>query len=1042
MASYLLRMLFGSDEQNEHIRASVINNNPGLTFTNVNNKITFNKYSILTDSVNARCAYFPPYNNSEGFEINTGTNNDIQERLNGLSSFTIYFKYKINSIDMEEITPIISYKKDDNTIAPFLYIKDQSYFTYDFQNNYKIYSKNSNHTFNGKWHTFCLTRYYRIYRFFIDGLLVSQYDLDKYEVKQNILSNLLYIGYSKNNSTIYTFNNGYLDDICILEGCVYARSFIPPTFPFKDNDKSLNYNKNGSKYKKHTSLLTKYDSLYKYKKGKELNEIDKEILKEYDDEFVNVVKKIYTKTKNEICKKIKMYNIIPLDFSWSIVNYFYNNGNMIYLTDDKKYEKYISIEISDLDMLFIDNSVLSSEISFNYDPFKNNLEETYADIITSSNKNLRPIVLFINNLCIKLSSILIIKDNEHYFLLINKEELSNIKKIKSIDILLFPINTEIKYTENSNDIYTMDKINEQYLFSFDSNGNYNSNIYNPNNKCWYFLNNTENYIISHYSNYNIISETDIAEPKTDDIEYTDKDFVLTTEIRKINNLLPYENSNNFYITDKYKVKVYNVSANYTDKPLAMPSISSTTKGTFTDIKGKSRAINTLLDNVYIKFLLFSNTEGGLLIPNIDYKIEDNIIELLDEKYFNKTLHFSFFIPRYENYLKYIDPLYIKLNFKEKINTLYIFDIQDNIKLTTSMIYYMIIKKDNNHYVPVSKYKINEDNDIEIENMIIEDTDEIYICLLQIKDTFNSPLKEKDKIISSYIKNKRSFILYPLNIDSEYIITLDNFICFDQNGEYIPRNNIDGEVYNSNIIKYLYCNENNTTSSTPQLSKNKIVQDIVCLYNINEDEVPKSLNNTIKISKSYSRSYLQKYLTLDYNIYNFEDLFYILMNEFDFNNIATNLDYYQIYARFLNYILSYNQNIFDFYYEEKSNIIKSIYENTNGVYKKMSKIDRDKYFTSKQLSVDIDNNNFSHSYYLFFTNNILASWMNILKYDLNSNKLIESPDAGSQIVYNNMTNSGTLCKYFDVFEIKNISNFLYKVTTNSLQKQEVNEYNGN
>ena len=1044
--------------------------------------VSFKTNSILNSAY--RCAHFLPYNKSKGIKISYSTKVDdedkdyknlfiycIQNCLNDMNAkFTIYFKYRINSIDMDEITPIISYEEDDK-IIPLLYIKNKSYFAYTFKNNYTIYSRNSEHTFNGKWHTFCLTRLHGIYRFFIDGLLVSQYELKEYHnVYQEIpKTSSLYIGYCKTDKE-YTFNNGYMDDISIANSCMTTNTFIPPDVIIEyPNDTIHNFTYN-SDYLKTSRFTVQSHVLYNYLFNKKLSDIQKEILKEYDEDFINALKKIYESTKHKISEKITTYNLIPLEFSWNITNYFYNDGNLIYATDDDKYKEYVFIEISDLNILFntnksnisylneiFDIDVENSTKLFKYNPFENKkTPETYLDRMYNSNTNvekfLLPIIIFINNLCIKLSSVSIIKDNNSYFLLIHKSELINTIKdnaIKSIDILLIPF--KILYSENSAKL----RQDNYLIFSFNTNGTY---AYGKSGetKCWYFLYNNDNKV-SHYSNP--ISQILYDKLNTSTI-LTRNNFILTNEISKdqIFSVKLDTNPRDYFYTknNKYCTRIisqdiaYKLSS-FVISPSAckIPSLNMSYTGAFVeklDSKGNKvyRSINHLLDTRYIKFLLF-NKNKKLLIPNIDYEIDDeNIIRLKNKNNFldniNKTFYFRFFIPRYNEFFTYVNPLYIKLEYKETQSDYCIYKLSNNlpnnisIQLTREMIYYFIINDDKTE-ISSNKYEILDNYEIKISKTIstnkeINNESNIYICLLQIKDNLNNPIEERDQIISSYVKDNKSFILSPLDVDDMYLITLDNFICFDQNGKYLPKKNIYGYVYNLNIIKYLLYAEKYNENNILKI-RNKIIQDIVCLYNINANQVPRSLNNTVNIP---DKNILQNYISLRYKVYNFEDIFYDLMNEFDFsNNDNIKLDDMQRYARFLNYIVTYNQNIFNFYYEEKATTKRLEYAGSTNIKNKFLDINFKNGNSSndKLLQMKFDKTDISHSYYIFFINHLLVQWMNLLEYD-RENDIIKAKNNDLQI-YNNIKN-GT---YLDIFEIKNISNILYYVKT-SLKTITTNE----
>lgn len=1093
-----------------------IKRNDNINVININNGVTFNQFSLLDNSSNnssddssdkkKRWAYFPPYNKSQGLTI-TNTSNlikyikNITNNNNEDNNFTIYFKYKIHINDMEEITPIISFNNiDDNgnsNMYPLISIVDKKYFSFRVNDTFSYYTKNIEHTLNNECHTFCLTRMHNVFRFFIDGLLLSQYewkDIYTYNLDNQNLSKSICIGYLKTeNEKEYTFNNGCLDDICIYDKAIYKNSFAPPT----------NY-------------FTGADSIENYKGGR----IIPDKYYKSDEDLLAILKDIKSHTYSEANAVSKNFTSQKLNFDWSITDFCYVDGQLEQVSKlPELNNEYTAFNISDLSAVFI-STVLHQNNEYKEEMFKPEGDEDslfdYVDgttIIkensnsfkvknsTKAKKNINytdflfyyndtyingmrnnilfPIILFVNNCFVKLSKLRIYKSNNYYTLCIHNSVIEK-ENIKTMDIILLPF--QIVYKEN------LEK--EKYgrlLYSFNENGEF---VFNGAT-CFYYIkdkklpeeisskipeveavssdtsvsNNTSSNAFVQNSSYNIFHYIDnrIDETKAK-YKGAAKDFLLQKDLVSVKHQKIASTTAHF--TDSKEIFLDNtliLNKTNIDKLFGELSSSASLENTISkDITIDSNQYTQLLQNInsriyynrvtisnnltsiidipfpkyvkhidsrYIKFLLFkypqstdSDNELKLLTYSKEFEIDynKNTIRIKNKNEFlneNDKLLFIFIIPDdiFKNTSLYIEPLYLSLDpstLSEEFNTtlnsnvtsinISNLPIYKNLDFSNNIIAYLF---KNGEIISPDEYIVKK-NEISFESPLSSsDITNITICLFQIKDNINYPISEKDIMFSNAIKEGKRFILYDLGIPGWYNITLDSLICFDQEGKYIS--DVYGHIYGLNVIKYLYTSE----------PMNRIVKDITCIYNTKY--FPLSYNN---INNFTNDLFLRKYLTLQTSSPELDKMFYDLINEFDFI-YSKNLSKEENISRALDYITTYNQNLFDPLYEKKSKTKRIKIDNsmiTNG--------------NTCTLSLDTNTNNSKTQYEthrIFFINGKLT---NDIEYDNENNEItISLPnqfDTGSSD-----SNSSNI----EIFETRDIQNFLFSIDPETYNIDYDNDY---
>lgn len=198
--------------------------------------VSFTETSSLHDG--NKCAYFKPHDDNSALWV---SNTSTLKQIGINNPFTIYLRYKINKdllIDDFD-TPILSYKIDGDAYNyPLLFIQEKGYFSLSIDKDEGFSSKFIDYTFDNKWHTLAITRSNGVIRFFIDGCLSTT----NKSTHAPIFGDDIFIGRKMEDTrTASTLQGGYLDDICILKGCVYENDFIPPSLYFTGNDTIDNY---------------------------------------------------------------------------------------------------------------------------------------------------------------------------------------------------------------------------------------------------------------------------------------------------------------------------------------------------------------------------------------------------------------------------------------------------------------------------------------------------------------------------------------------------------------------------------------------------------------------------------------------------------------------------------------------------------------------------------------------------------------------------------------------------------------------------------
>jgi hypothetical protein len=264
-------------------------------------------------------------------------------------------------------------------------------------------------------------------------------------------------------------------------------------------------------------------------------------------------------------------------------------------------------------------------------------------------------------------------------------------------------------------------------------------------------------------------------------------------------------------------------------------------------------------------------------------------------------------------------------------------------------------------------------------------------MLRLLSPYDDPDSWRESMISrEYAKGYR-YVLYDLGISKKIKITLDNLICFDEDGRLI--NDLEGYIYNMNVIKKLGTRE----------PLERVVRYLTCVYRTDSPEY--TPNTNIPLNDTFLREYLkgrQEYFEMDRYFNN-------LFGEYDFDH-SMDKSYGENLSSSLDYIMRYNQNRLDDVYDKRAtanrtqidpkSVNSSLIAQDDGKLKWI--IPRDEYDT-----------NISRTCSLFFQDGKLADWNSTIKHTTNDLEITldDELDPSSKV---------------ESINFKNMSNFLVEL----------------
>ena len=955
----------------------------GCTDTRIVNLggVSFNKPSPIYSNVSykgIRCAYFEPQDDTAGFYIKPSIN--LKSLFASSGDFTIYFKYKIHRRDMKNFVPILTFRKEYEPESDMLlYIQNKRFFRFDLTEDMAVYSRDVTYTFDGNWHTFCLVRSGDVYKFFVDGLLGSTYtETDTIDCGEQ-----WFIGWHRLYDKLYTFGGGCIDDFNIVEAAVYDSHFIPPTEYFWAND----------------------------------------IIDNYTDNSLSNIKKVEPDIRLQVDK-----NMEHTTHTWNDTQYGWLPRRMriTWYEDDGHFEKTdYDFENDNRDYTVIhitrvDQPLLVQDMDFYRKTLLNGYEHD----------EVMPLVVFINGIFFRLSKIELIKSHEWYTLKINGRDPKIYGEVKDVSILILPF--KVLYEEDMGE-----RLEYPVLYRFNDQGRFDeavaTSIYylDTDRSPGYRLRTFEQYFpdlkkgaITKYTDsmfMHSIWRYGVLEPKrTMGSNPGDGAYVYFLAwdngyVQPGDHVILYKNT---VMIDPEKYRIVAHDLLYFDdwQEAHLSPTDTITMQIITD--GRARK-DWLFEDVtesvtvevepefnmqsvfkipevyapdgtrYWRFLLF---RGSVCMDEEDrYEVDYDegtirFTNIRDYVTIGRKLYFIFVNIKktgaYGNY--HLKPVFLYARPYQYSSTEVRIKIPDLYGLRFNMNNVMIFNND--VFIQPNRYMII-DNEVVFKDLTNQDnihagsvtrvigkdgnganvtvTSEpsfITFCLLRIVDDMEDPQSLRDKIIRNQLLSGGRYILFDTNIDKHIKLTLDNFVTFDEEGKYIS--DLWGKVYNLNIIKQL------KTESPSE----RTVRYLTIVYH--EDWNKDNWANIVRPDNTY---FLKRYVRL-YNEFHEMDInFDDFMSDFN-TRFSKSLSYGENLSKALDYMVTYNQSVFNPVYEKRATAFRRTYDMddfTNNLTldpndsKYHITMERDKYIGNKY-----------RTFLMFFENGVLADWNKDLRYKLN------------------------------------------------------------
>ena len=969
----------------------------GCTDTRVVNLggVTFNEPSPLVRK-SLRCATYNAFDKSAGLYID---DIGIRNAING-QEFTIYFKYKIDrsNISDQTIVPLLSYftNNEYKGTLPLLCIQN-GYLTFYFDKYHYINSTDISYTLDGSWHTICIQKktidinkqYMEMY---IDGckrvgLENFGYDVVKVPTESPIsITSRITIGYNiDREGDITTFNGGSIDNFCIIDRAVYSDSFIPPSEYFYGEDTANNYFLNAI-----------------YNNENIEDDTEKEVVKAIEH------------SKNNRREIIKGYTPQRIDIEWwQETEYFKKEENIRTIPHDRN-ETILTIRLLDKWINLFNDRFLEG-----------NLYKLYQ------NGKINPFMMFIDNKFYKLSELDIIKSDDYFNIFVKTRDHELNPSVKRVDIVEMPFpvfyeegmgereNLRPIYVFDENGKFTPDSGYTYYYIDPKSNPHLKTTgiyeqyypIHNGSEKdkdsrymhsVWRYGHLEQRRVSSSGNSvymYFMAWDQGYIKPGDTVILYKNTVEIDPTRYRIIGyDLIEFFDYKNQNLTNDLVTMQVLTDADEEHDMLEDYTTTRYARVVATEDDQSVFKIPEVTDNdglIYRKFLIF---KGSVCLDNKNRYIinyDDNTITLTDTNDYLKkgrSLLFVFIkINRADAYGPlHVQPIYLykymdnkNPNEKSRVTTI---PIPSYKKLDYSM--KNIILFVNDTFISPRRYRI-ENN---VLYFMDSKTDGVFsgasliFVLLRMSNELEDPTTDQGRIVKDQLEKGKRFVLFDMDIDKKIKIELENLICFDQNGEFIP--DLYGYIYNTNIIKDLHTS--NPVKRVPRY--------LTCIY---YDDTLENLSNTVLYNntvfvKSYIRA-IEEFYELDTHFDEFIK---------DFNHVyrydkhyGTNL------ATALNYIVKYNQNILDRVYEDRSTATRKTHSGeaiNKFLIPKSNKYELVSYNDGKFK------NFYHHTYPIYFLNGELAPFNKNLDYKWNKtsislNNKFNNNDCIEEIDFHNMKN---------------------------------------
>lgn len=914
--------------------------------------VSFNSPSCIGKK-DLRSAYFPPYHSSAGFEV---TNDEVRALIESGKAWSLYFKYKTKQAN-ESSLPILTYReKEEWNTKPLITVENGKSIVIKASKYSMYFTRNINYSFDGKWHTF-----YLMYdeehtiRLMIDGQLVMEvYEADIFDFAKRF-----YIGYSIVDGEVTTLNGWHIDDFNIFKGCLYEDEFIPPTEYVSGSDVLSNY---------HDNSVANVDNL----EEELVASIEKN--REHSAWFLNEMQKGWLPRRAK--------------FNWHEDNrgYFVNHS----YERISKTNTYTHVNVEGLDQPILTGNEQYYEATL----------ETALDA-----GRVLPMLLFVNGKFRRLSQTRIVKSDDYYCFIFMDRNRFKEEPITSFEVIIlpFPVVYEEDYGERAD---------QSPLYTFNREG-----YFDPiNGHTFYYVDQERAPTLKHIGiRENIFPNDAYLKTKT---ESEKEDLINRSymkfswrygklDIKRLSDdgkgaFMTFQSDDYSWIKPGDSVMLYNGTV-LIDQSLyeivgydllyfediekaGLKDGRTVTMQVVTDSQNpkdqmlfqdltemKAVTITAAINNQSVfkipevsdgdgiewrKFLLF---KGHVLMENdkrytIDY--DAGTIQLNDPKDFmpkGRNLLFTFLKVRKANSRGnlYVKP--IVMYARPTSSRTAVLPIEEEyVKPTKSNV--MVFR--NSTFISPYRYQISGRELVMNEDELPFDSNtSLIFVMLKMVSPYDDPTQWRESMMAREMEKGQRFILYDLGISKKIKITLDNFLCWDEEGKLIT--DLRGKVYELNIIKRL---------STFEPLERK-VRYLTCLYRT--DHLEYEGTSLLPFNDTFMREYIkgrQEYYEMDAH-------FDQLMEEFNFRH-SMDRTYGENLSKSLNYILGYNQNKLDDVYDRLATASRRLY-NTTGLNNSMKRVGEGQW----QLAIPRDDykENRSRTYSLFFQDGRLAtSWYKNMK----------------------------------------------------------------
>lgn len=951
-----------------------------------------------------KSAYFPPCDDKAGLQIKGTTLSKIYTYLsNADSSYSIYFKFKIDLRDSSSANPIpiLSYVEPvTNEPANWLNIEDNSRFVYYFNNNFFVSTLDCSWIFDDNWHTFYMNKYINRVQFFIDGFAINVCSIPTTSYVNMDHSNTIYIGLkaqAKNQDHhYYTIQNGYLDDICISNTLVYYNTFIVPNQYWTGMDNDDNYFKG---IRDNTVYMPK-----------------------------DLADFTYTRMLSSTSKiKESQQNLIPrrLTIQWKEEDHVVYNQELYKI----KTGNYTAFTFNGLgqQLLMEPNST------------------EFVDMLNAKDgvedKVLYPFLLFIDHIYMNLSNIYIIKSNSNLTLFIDERATDKLdRRAKTVELVLLPFNCIYEEDEPFRIDYPLlysfnkegyfDKYNAYYVYYLDTTLSpeigclpdileeyvepttlldeekiNKKRIYNSKWRQGYFtivettardiklsFTSTSNSYTAQvgdgvvlYNNktnqltkpsYKIIGTDLFAFNTTDPKDVEEYLGVFVTELDEQGNevrKLVQKRPITMQVIKRDPVDLYGGGSVLTlyDKITEMKPVIVTIEEPFQ----KSVTIPSLTktDNMrYDSFLVFKNgismNDKGRYAISLDKKSirfthQSDILQKGDKLLF-LFLHVGISdqygplhcVPTYLGTRTGANKVPIS---KGRVTEIRIPPYRE-VTFTKNNIFFFV----NGTLIDPSRYDI-EDGYVKMRKDLNNTSKgepgftigkEVLFVFLKILNELEDPTGYRGEIMRDQMRRGSRFILYDLNIDKKVKITMDNLLVFDNKGRFMSE--VMGEIYNMNIIKAL------KSSTNPN---EWIPRYVTCVYSKD------TLANEANITRFNNDDYIKDYIKLYQEIYELDEDFQLLLKDYDIDLDPDN-PYSKNLMQAYYASMQYNQSLYLDLYNQRCTVKRDTID-----IEKFNQMLKD-YIPNHPAYITDSSQDLAHrNYVIYFENGIIPDWYGSIKY---------------------------------------------------------------